>query len=80
MSNPILLGKAEVSFNLEMTRQELVKYLLKIEDALPDTYTSITLICRTDKEKQEIVLSNKYDVDADINALKTCIKEPNNAE
>lgn len=75
MGNPIILGKAEVQFEIEMVRQQITKHLIAIGKILPETYTSITLICRTDKEKQEIILSNKYDVYGDINALKTAIKK-----
>lgn len=71
MSNPILLGKAETEFYLETLRLELTKHLQRINRVLPDTYTSVTLICRTDKEAQQIVLSNKMDVEGDITALKT---------
>lgn len=73
MNNPILLGKAEVQFNLELIRLELEKHLQRIQKALPDSYKSVTLICRTEKPDQQIILSNKMDIKSDIKALETMI-------
>lgn len=70
MSNPILMGEAEKNFDLYMLQQSIQSHLIKINELLPDTYTSITLICRTDKDGQQIVLSNKYDVEKDIAAYR----------
>lgn len=69
--NPVLLGKAEIHLDLELLRRGLEAKLRGIQNELPESYTSITLICRTDKEAQQIVLSNKMDIEADIEALKT---------
>lgn len=71
--NPILLSKVEIELNLRAIEALCTKHLRAIQKDLPDNYTSLTLICRTNRPSQQIVLSNKMNVKEDIKALKTMI-------